>query len=177
MSEKTLGAISSELLQKTPDSLDPREIQKATEKEYLDNLIWAIEHAQKKVDCSSLTGHEICKDRSAMTEDFYIVAILKKERLLENVLRNYFIPTLSCPTPHFDQTVYKYDYKKESLEFLWVVPDQETCEIFRENKDKIVPEEQGLLNFVLKYYDGTLFNMAKKLNGESAHAGVELQGK
>ena len=50
-----------------------------------------------------------------------------------------------------------------------------SCEIFKENKDKIVPEERGLLKFVLEYYDGTLFNMAKKLNGESQFAGSALE--
>ena len=172
---KTVGAIASELQKKTPDSIDPIEIQRATEREYLDNLVWCIKHAQKKVDCSAIEGHDACKDRPAMDGDFYIAALLKKEKLLENVLRNYFVPTLACPTPHFDQTIYKYNAAKEDLEFLWVVPDQETCEVFLENKEKIVPAEQALLKYVLEYYDGTLFNMAKKLNGESHFAGSALE--
>ena len=110
-----------------------------------------------------------------MDGDFYIACLLKKEKLLQNVLRNYFVPTLACPTPHFDQTVYKFNANKEDLQFLWVVPDQETCEVFLENKEKIVPEEQALLKYVLEYYDGTLFNMAKKLNGESQFAGSALE--
>lgn len=173
--KQTVGSVASELSQKTPDSLDPIEIQRATEQEYLDNLIWCVKHAQKKLDCSSIEGHQACRDRPAMDGDFYIAALLKKEKLLANVLRNYFVPTLACPTPHFDQTVFKYNAQKEDVEFLWVVPDQETCEIFRENKDKIVPKERGLLRFVLEYYDGTLFNIAKKLNGESHFAGSVLE--
>ena len=173
--KQTVGSVASELSPKTPDSLDPIEIQRATEQEYLDNLIWCVKHAQKKLDCSSIEGHQACRDRPAMDGDFYIAALLKKEKLLANVLRNYFVPTLACPTPHFDQTVFKYNAQKEDVEFLWVVPDQETCEIFRENKDKIVPKERGLLRFVLEYYDGTLFNIAKKLNGESHFAGSVLE--
>ena len=34
------------------------------------------------------------------------------------------------------------------------------------NALEIVDEEKGLLNFVLKFTDGTLLAMAKKLNGE-----------
>lgn len=173
--KKTVGSIASQLSQKAPDSLDPIEIQRATEQEYLDNLIWCVKHAQKKLDCSSIEGHDACKNRPAMDGDFYIAALLKKEKLLENVLRNYFVPTLACPTPHFDQTVFRYVASKEDVEFLWVVPDQETCEIFHENKEKIVPEERGLLKFVLEYYNGTLFNLAKKLNGESHFAGSVLE--
>jgi hypothetical protein len=177
MSKETMGKIASDLMQKTPDSLDPIEIQRATEKEYLDNLIWAVEHAQKKVDCSHIEGHDYCKQREPFEGDFYIAALLKKEKLLQNVLRNYFVPTRACPTPHFDQTVYKYHAGKGDIQFLWVVPDQETCEIFRENIDKIVPEERGLLKYILDYYDGTLFQYAKHLNGEKSIPGVALEGK
>lgn len=175
MPSKTVGSISQDLLKTAPSSIDPIELQRATEQEYLDNLIWCVKHAQKKIDCYDIEGHQECKKRDAMDGDFYIACLLKKEKLLENVLRNYFIPTLACPTPHFDQTVYRYCAQKEDVEFLWVVPDQETCEIFRENKEKIVPSERGLLRFVMEYYDGTLFNMAKKLNGESHFAGSALE--
>jgi len=174
---KTVGKIARDLLIKTPDTLDPREIQRATEQEYLDNLIWSVKHAQKKVDCSDIEGHHECVNRNPLDGSFYIAALIKKEKLLENVLRNYFIPTQACPTPHFDQTVYRYNHKKDDIEFLWVVPDRDTCETFKENKDIIVPEEQGLLMYVLDYYSGKLFTLAKKLNGESMAPGVALKGK
>lgn len=174
--KKTIGSIATELKQKQDSNLNPQDIQQATEQEYLDNLIWSVQHARKKVDCADEECKKNCDTRSAMIGDFYIVGILKKERLLDNVLRNYFIPTLSCPTPHFDQTLYKYNAQKEDIEFLWVIPDRETCEMFKENKDKIVPEERSLLKFILDYYDGTLFQLAKKLNGETKNLGGALEG-
>lgn len=177
MSKKTVGAIASQLRNSDHGSINPQEIQKAQEKEYLDNLVWCVKHARKEVDCSAIKGHDICKDRVAMEKDFYIAALLKKERLLENVLRNYFVPTISCPTPHFDQTVYKYSDHKGDVEFLWVIPDQETCEILRDNANIVVPAEQQLLQFVLRYYNGDLFRLAKKLNGESQFAGSMLESE
>ena len=177
MSHETVGKIATDLQKSTPLAIDPREVQRATEQEYLDNLVWCVKHAKKQIDCSSIDGHDACKDRPAMDGSFYIAALIKKEKLLENVLRNYFIPTIACPTPHFDQTVYRYNHEKEDIEFLWVVPDQETCEIFRENKNIIVPAERGLLQFVLDYYNGNLFKLAKKLNGETQFAGDALEGK
>jgi hypothetical protein len=173
----TIGKIAYDLQKTSPSKIDPREIQRATEKEYLDNLIWSVKHARKELDCSNIAGHDSCINRDAMVGDFYIACLLKKEKLLENVLRNYFVPTISCPTPHFDQTVYKYNAAKEDVEFLWVIPDQETCEIFKENKNIIVPEEQHLLAYILDYYNGNLFNMAKRLNGETKYAGSALIGK
>ena len=174
--KKTVGQISSDLLIKVPESLDPIEIQRATEKEYLDNLIWTVEHAQKRVDCSSFKGHDECVNRASMDGSFFIAAVIKKEKILSNVIRNYFIPTHDCPTPTYDQTIYKYDHHKESIEFLWVIPDKETCLTLYENKDIVVPEERALLQFVLDFYDGTLYRLMKKLNKESKYAGSMLEG-
>lgn len=171
---QTVGKIASDLLLKTPDSNDPIEIQRATEEEYLHNLQWCVKHALKKVDCNSIAGHDECKKRTAFEGDFYVAALLKKEKLLQNVLRNYFVATKSCPTPTFDQTIYKYNAQKEAIEFLWVVPDQETALTLKENKQIVVPAERGLLQFVLDYYDGNLHRICKKLNGETMNAGSAL---
>lgn len=173
---KTLGSISSELLSKNDASkLNPQEIQQAQEKEYLDNLAWCVKHAKKEIDCSNLEGHQECKNRFALEGNFFIAALLKKEKLLENVLRNYFVPTKACPTPTYDQTVYKYNDAKGEIEFMWVVPDRETCLTFKENKNIIVPEERGLLQFVLDFYDGTLYRKMKQFNGEDVTLGGSLK--
>lgn len=176
VSKRTMGSVISDLSQKAPDSLDPIEIQRATEKEYLNELIWCIKHAQKKASCRD-TCDKDCVNRTAFDGDFFVECLLKKEKVLANTLRNYFVPRRTCPAPHFDQTVYKYNSGLDDVEFLWVVPDQETCEIFRENKNIIVPAERDLLKNVLAYYDGTLFMMMKKFNGEKMQAGVELKEK
>lgn len=175
MSKQTVGSIASELQLKTPDSNDPIEIQRATEREYIHNLEWCAQHALKRVDCSTIKGHEECKNREALDGDFFVVALLKKEKLLQNVLRNYFVATKDCPTPTYDQTLYRYNKKKEQLEFQWVVPDRDTCETLHENKDIVVPAERGLLQFILDYYDGTLLRKCKKFNGESEFAGSLLE--
>jgi hypothetical protein len=175
MTKQTLGSIASELQLKTPDSNDPREIQRATEREYLDNLEWCVKHALKKVDCYSIKGHDECRKRDALDGDFFVTSIIKKEKLLHNVIRNYFIPTKDCPTPSYDQTLYRYNHKKDQLEFIWVIPDRDTCETLHENKDIVVPEERGLLQFILDFYDGTLLRKCKKFNGESKYAGALLE--
>jgi hypothetical protein len=165
--KQTVGEIASKLQQSGSGSIDAREIQRASEQEYLDNLVWCVNHAKKKINCLTIEGHDFCKERLPFEGSFFVAALVKKEKLLENVLRNYFVPTISCPTPHFDQTVYRYNHEKDDIEYVWTVPDQETCEIFKDNKNIIVPEEQGLLSMVLSYYDGSLFRLCRKLNGET----------
>lgn len=176
MRKKTVGKLVSELSLKTPDSLDPIEIQRATEQEYINELIWCVKHALKKETCrDACPAH--CDERIALHGDFFVEALVKKEKILVNTFRNFFIPRTTCPTPCYDQTVYRYDAQKEEIEFLWVIPDKETCEVFRENKHIIVPEEQALLRNILSFYDGTLFKRAKKYNGEQLIAGVALKEK
>ncbi len=116
------------------------------------------------------------KYKKIFPEDFYIIVETKKERLLENVIRNFFFGRLSAPTPTWDQTVYKFHRNREWLEFLWVVPSKDTCEYLTINKNYVVESERGLLNFVLSYNDGTLLKIAKRLNGEADNSPL-IEGK
>ena len=85
---------------------------------------------------------------------------------MNNVIRNYFLTRFSCPTPEWDQAVYKYDTKSDSLDFLWVVPAKDICKNLKDNALNIDPSEKELLNFVLSFEDGTLLQLSKKLNNE-----------
>lgn len=146
---KTVGAIASDLMIKSPESTDPIEIEKEMQKEYIQHL---IETAQ--------TGKEFCDT------DFYVVVITKKEPLMQNVMRNYFYWRHSCPTPDYDQAVYCYRQKEEDLAFLWVIPSKDTCELLRDNALLVASEERALRDFVLAFADGSLYRYAKQLNGE-----------
>jgi hypothetical protein len=99
--------------------------------------------------------------------DFYVIVTCKKERLLPNVLRNYFLARLSAPTPEWDQTVYKYHRNDDKVEFLWVVPSKDTCEYLAINAKDVIESERDLLKFVTMFHDGTLLKIAKKLNNEA----------
>lgn len=176
MKKKTVGQTSLELSQKTPDTLDPIELQREMQKDYLDNLIWAVKHAKKQVDCTGMKGHEDCANKEAWTGDFYVEVITKKEKLMQNVLRNYFSARRSCPTPDYNQSVYKFNSSTDDIEYLWTVPDDQTCEMFVQNALKIVPEERQLLGFILDFKNGSLLQLARKLNGENLLTGIVLEG-
>jgi len=105
-------------------------------------------------------------------KDFYLVVATKKERLMENVIRNYFMARQSCPTPEYDQTVYHYNTLTGDLKFMWVVPSKDTCIQMKEEALNVHPEERQLLNFVLDFMDGSLLRLAKKLNGEADNSPI-----
>lgn len=152
MKKKTVGKLALELAQKAYDDTHTAHDQMEESLSDWDKNIF---------EC-------IDKSKKDYAGDFYLVVITKKERLLTNVLRNYFMTRVSCPTPDYDQAVYRYNKKDESLDFLWVIPSKDACLMLKDNAILIMPEERQLLQFVLDFADGSLFQLAKKLNGETA---------
>lgn len=146
---QTVGKIASDLLQKEPDSFSPIENMREQLTEYENNLFECIK-----------------RYKNSFPFNFFVVVITKKERLMPNVLRNYFYARASCPTPDYDQIVYHYLHGDEALHFLWVIPSRDTCLLLKENALEVPQSERQLLDFVLDFSDGSLFKLAKKLNGE-----------
>lgn len=155
MKRETVGKVATDLQAKIQESRDPIEIERVLHKDYEYEVTTCVENAKKEHEGS-----------------FFVVVITKKEPLLENVLRHYYFARVSCPTPDYDQAVYSYNRKEDKLEFVWVIPSKHTCLTFVENKESIVPEEWGLLQNILKFRDGSLFVLAKKLNGEQTDSSL-----
>lgn len=145
----TVGKISTDLLQKESPENNPVELEREMHTDYEKNFWECLDAYKKNYD-----------------GDFYVVVVTKRERLMPNVLRNYFFARTSCPTPEYDQAVYKYHAQDQRVEFLWVVPSKDSCEHLSYNRLQVVPEEQGLLHYVLQFIDGDLLTLAKKLNKE-----------
>lgn len=145
----TVGKISSELKQKELYSNDVIETGREVNKDFLNSLLECVKRGLQMYD-----------------GDFFVSVLLKREKIMDNVLRNYFIPRRSCPTPHFDQSVWHYKSQDDCLEYLWSLPCEEACLTLKQNMLQVVPEEHHILQFVLDYYDGTLDTLCKKLNGE-----------
>lgn len=145
----TVGKVALDLLTKDPVEKSPIELEREMHTDYDKNIYECVDRGKKMFD-----------------GDFFVVIETKKERLLPNVLRNYFFPRHTCPTPNYDQTVYHYHHADQLVEFLWVIPSRDTCVLLKENALTIANEERQLLKFVLDFSDGTLFKLAKKLNGE-----------
>lgn len=160
MPRDTVGKIALELMQKTPDSRDPIEIERELHKDYESNIYTCLSEGKK-----------------THNGDFFVVVITKKEPLMQNVLRNYFTHRKSCPTPDYDQTVYRYCAKEEYAEFLWVIPSRDTCTLFKDSALEVATEERDLLRFILDFDDGTLYKLAKRLNNEQEVRGGALKKK
>ena len=108
----------------------------------------------------------VASGKNSYSHDFFVVVITKRERIMSNVIRNYFFARLSCPSPDYDQTVYHYHRKDEHLEFVWVVPSPVAVKDIVKHRHDLDMSLYGLLKFVLEFLDGTLEAKARKLNGE-----------
>lgn len=157
MTRETVGKLSSDLIIKTPDTLSPIEQMRENLTDYEKNVWECVEGCKKKY-----------------SDDFFIVVITKNEKLMPNVFRNIFFGRLSAPTPDYDQTLYRYSRADSSLTFMWVIPSRDACIYLKNNANYVIESERHLLKFVLDFADGSLFKLAKKLNGEKEDS-IELE--
>jgi hypothetical protein len=147
--KKTVGQQALEIFERGSYEPSPLELSREGIKEYYRHL----------VDCA-INNRKNYKGR------FYIVVLTKRERLLNNVLRNYFFSRKSCPTPDYDQSVFKYNNLTEEIEYLWTIPSQDASHHLIQNARYVDKNEHELLSFVIKFNKGELFKIAQKLNGE-----------
>jgi len=147
---KTVGQHSTELYKKEPKAYDPIDVQREVHKGYEESVYDALDRGKKEY-----------------RGNLYVIVLLQREGYMQNVLRQRFFPRQSCPTPNYDQTVYRYNAKDDNLEFLWTIPAKETCELLYLNMLCLNPSERELLLFVLSFYDGSLLKKSKELNSEN----------
>lgn len=149
MKRDTVGALATQLLAKEPDTRNPIDLEREMHKDY-----------EKEV------YETIGRGRKVYPGNFYVVVITKKERLLANVLRNYFFHRETCPTPDYDQTVYYIQQPEEKIDFLWVIPSRDTCFYLLENERFLPDNERQLLDFIKDFKSSKLFELSKRLNNE-----------
>ncbi len=149
MVRDTVGKLSSELLIKQVDDTHSAYDQMQEQLTEFEREFYACIETHEKI----------------FPIDFYVVVLTKRERLMPNVFRNYFLARLTCPTPDYDQSVYHYK-PPDTIKYLWTIPDKTSCEIFRDDPLNVPSQERELLNNVLDFYSGDLLRRAKRLNGE-----------
>jgi len=148
--------------------------EKAAEllKNYKDNTHSAYEQMREQLSEYDKSLYECYeKNKNTYKDKFYIVVLTRAEKTMVNVIRNQFFTRHTCPTPEYDQTVYKCDKTTYIPQFLWTIPCEERCQMMFDCAAQVPPEEYCLLKFVQEFYDGTLLNLALRLNNEEFETG------
>lgn len=153
--KKTVGQYSYELQQKPDEKINAIDLQRE------------IHNGHTNEDSfENQVRIAVGRGERQFRGDFYVVVLFKKERLLKNVVRQYFFPRESCPTPEYDQVVYRYFRKPEKLEFLWVVPDKNSTLDLSLNRSLLPLDQMQLLKFIDDFNSGALDKLCEKLNSE-----------
>lgn len=153
-----LGKIVYDNMLKPEESLKAVDLQAGMQEEYMDELLNCIDQNYSKFD-----------------KEFYIVVLTKAEKILKKVVRNYFFARQSCPTPDFDQSVFKYNKESEKIDFMWTIPSLDACEYLIKHATEIPTNERELLGFVAQFVTGKLLERSKKLNGEVKDSNILLK--
>jgi hypothetical protein len=148
---KTIGQIVLDLSKKKQDTLFVKDLAPDMLEEHMANVIKCLEDNYEQFK------HE---------DQFFIQVATKHERVLKTTYRQYFNPRYTCPTPFYDQTVYRWDNKTQQLEELWTIPDLDTCDYLIENITQLPTNELILAKFAVMFRLGSLLDVCKKLNKE-----------
>src|SRR5712671_4674554 len=91
-SKSTIGKVATDLLKQQPQKIKVLDQAAEMKKDYMNNLFEAVDRGCKLYET-----------------DFFVHVETKQEPLLQNVFRDYFILLKNCPTPNYDQSVFKYN--------------------------------------------------------------------
>lgn len=149
MEKPTVGEEAYKRLLNPDDKQGIVDTQREIDKEYFKE----IEECVRKV-----------KGKDGYEKEFFVVVIAKKERLMENVIRRYFVARKTLPTPEFDQTVWRYRTGGD-LDFIWCTPDHNTCQEMYNHPERVPPEEKWLHSMVCALMEGRLYHEACKSFG------------
>ncbi len=156
---KTVGQYSHEFQQKPDEKINAIDLQRAIFKG--DKPENSLENRVKKAVEDGIAKFE---------GNFFLVLLLRKERLMPNVIRPMLICQQTCPTPTYDQTVWSYNRSEEKLEQVWVVPDKQTVPFLILMKKYLPSDQEKLVEFAEIFVSGELDRFCQRLNCQATRA-------
>lgn len=129
---------------------------------------YSREQAKEIIRQVALTTKEATAFDIYKNKDFYVVCLQSEERMLMKTPLYKYFARLSCPTPIFQQSVWKYHHQSKDLEYLWTICDKLTYYdmINKPHKYKYDKEWGNQLKFVQMMHSGSLEAWVKKENRE-----------
>jgi len=94
--------------------------------------------------------------REFYNKDFYVDVVWREQAEAEDV-EFVMVAWEACPTPHYNQTVYKYHHLADELELMWTLPNELECLDMYHNRNSIEQSEWPLMKYVMSFYDKSLF--------------------
>lgn len=142
----------------SPDSVyELLKQQKESSKDYLLKLREAIEKG---------------KEQYQSEEFIFIEGFTRQDKIMIRSTVTDFFPRITCPTPSFNQVVYRYVMKEDIIEYVWQIPSNKRCLQLLANPLAKSEGERLLIEHVHDLRDGTLEKLTRFLNKEEYQAGL-----
>jgi hypothetical protein len=108
--------------------------------------------------------------------NFYLVLVLTNEKTPGNLPVDHIFTRRSCPSPGYNQNVFKYHHISGSLEYLWTIPRQHIYWHMYKNKSYYLQSEKHkrMMSFIVLMESGELLKWCIKENGELPDAIISL---
>lgn len=130
---------------------------------------------EKKYDIEKSLKYQIEKAEELGVDTFYVSFYWRHDPLMSGMMGTHkdgkysaadcgellSNATYACPTPHFNQMVYKYDHGH--IEVLWFIPTHKEFWQILKGEITVAPEVKF---WVTSAYNGDLFKFVDKENGE-----------
>src|SRR3990167_4118450 len=115
----TVGKAAYDLLCKPPERILAVDMQREMQKSTLKNI------------------EEIVENRKDYADEYFIVLMLQKDRVIPNLIRQKFIVRKTRPAPDYDTTLYRIDNRTSNGSLGWAFPKNSRCEkLFFPNASK-----------------------------------------
>jgi hypothetical protein len=102
--------------------------------------------------------------------------MLTKVERIGNAVRTFVLARHSCPTPTYQQAVWKFNHESGTLEFMWSIPDKILYYYLLHNKTKLLADKQyaDTVKFVILMESGELLDWVKRENNEKIDAVIKI---
>lgn len=96
-------------------------------------------------------------------KDFYIYCLLRSDPMLPTSYAAVWGTRRICPTPSFDQVLFKYMKKIKALYIMWSIPNVKSCVRYMNIpiKELRTAEREQYEKWVIPFYNGELEKLAK----------------
>ncbi len=151
------------------DELDRKELLENLA-EYKERMAAGRQQFLRESGAEAMTREPYCN------KDIYLVLVKTNERdELRRPLDRIFV-RLSCPTPGYNQDVFKYRHSSGELEYLWSIPRKHQYWQIWRNLNRYLDnnETKRWATFVATMESGELLKWVKKENGEKPDAIIRV---
>lgn len=88
------------------------------------------------------------------------------DKLLDTVENMAYEARITCPPPFYAQSAWRYDQKTDNLQYLWTVPDRQTCEIILAKPQEWHRRIPALVDQTFRFASGELKELCRTMNKE-----------